>query len=262
MALTAAQLKARDGRLTASRVGCLMTGDATKILTLWREMVGDAEPEDLSGIWPVRLGEDTEALNLEWYERRTGRTLMRRGEVVVCPGADWAACTLDGWDAAEPGPVDAKHVGGFEDRRTVVDRYVPQMMWQMICTGAKWSALSIIEGAREPAIEPVLYDAIYAGTLMNRAERFMECVWSLTPPVDFAPTPAPAKPEKVYDMTGSNAWAEHAGLWLENRMAAKAFDGAAKEIKALVAPDASRAYGHGISVSRSKAGALTIKQEG
>lgn len=259
--LTDLQLKARDGKLTASRVGALMTGDADKIMNLWREMVGDPDfvPDDLSDVWPVQLGVATESLNLDWYERRTGHTLARKGEVVVCPRADWAACTLDAWDVVECGPVDAKHVGGFEDRRKVIDRYVPQMMWQMLCTDAKWSALSIIEGAREPAIEPVLFDLIYATTLWERAEAFMQCVWSLTPPLELAPVAAPVKAEKIYDMTGNNAWAMNAGLWTEHRDAAKSFDGATKEIKALVAADAAKAHGHGIVVSRSKAGSLTIK---
>ena len=52
-----------------------MTGDADKILDLWRFMVGDpdhVEP-DWAHIWPVKLGETTEALNLSWYQYKTGR---------------------------------------------------------------------------------------------------------------------------------------------------------------------------------------------
>jgi hypothetical protein len=41
-----------------------MTGDADKIMNLWRELVGDPAfvPEDLSGIWVVQLGSHTESL--------------------------------------------------------------------------------------------------------------------------------------------------------------------------------------------------------
>ena len=102
--LTAEQLRQREGRLTASRVACLMTGDEEKIMDLWREMTGDPSyhAEDLSGVWPVRMGEATEALNLEWFSRKTGRAVTRQGEaVVVCPSFSWAACTLDAsFDAA------------------------------------------------------------------------------------------------------------------------------------------------------------------
>lgn len=262
MSLTAEQLRARDGRLTASRVSCLMTGDADKIMALWREMIGDPDfvPEDLSDVWPVQLGTATEAINLQWYTKRTGRALSRMGEVVICPAAGWAACTLDAWDAAEPGPIDAKHVGGFEPREKVVDRYTPQMMWQMICTGARWSALSIIEGAREPVIEPVLWNAEYAAELWRRAEAFMACVRDLTPPVAFAPVAAPAIPTKEYDMAGSNAWTMHAGIWIETKDAANRFKGAEKELKALVPDDAVRCFGAAIEVKRDRAGRLGIKQ--
>ena len=67
MALTQAQLAARDGKLTASRVACLMTGDAERIYALWLEMVGDPsfEPEDLSDVWPVQLGSVTEE---HWHD--------------------------------------------------------------------------------------------------------------------------------------------------------------------------------------------------
>ena len=75
---------ARKGKLTASRIACLMTGNAAAIMQLYLEMIGEGEPEDLSAVWPVRLGEATEALNLEWFERRN-TILSRHGEVVVHP---------------------------------------------------------------------------------------------------------------------------------------------------------------------------------
>jgi len=261
MSLTEAQLKARDGKLTASRVACLMTGDETKIMNLWREMVGDPAfiADDLSGVWPVRLGEATEALNLSWYERKTGRALTRKGEVVVCPRAEWAASTLDGWDAAVPAVIECKHVGGYEARDVVLARYQPQLHWQMICTGAKQAVLSVIEGAKEPALEVVDFDESYAAELWTRAERFMACVRDLVEPVTLAPVAAPVKAEKIYDMRESNAWAAHAADWLAHKEAAGKFDKAAKEIKGLTPADAAKAHGHGIAVSRNKAGALSIK---
>ena len=102
MSLSAAQIEARKGKLTASRIACLMTGDAPAIMRLYREMIGEELPEDLSHIWPVRLGEATEQLNLDWYEEGGGSPVTRRGEVVGHPKHLWAAATLDGWDS---GPV-------------------------------------------------------------------------------------------------------------------------------------------------------------
>lgn len=255
------QVKARDGKLTASRVACLMTGDEEKIMNLWRELVGDPAfvEEDLSGVWPVQLGSHTESLNLDWYERRTGKPLSRRGDVVIHPGFDWAAATLDAWDDDLQAPVECKHVGGFEKTDAILQRYAPQSHWQMMVTGANQCVFSIIEGAREPIIEIVRLDLDYAAELLARAKQFMECVWNLTPPVILAPVAPPAKPEKTYDMQGNNEWASEAVTWLTTRQAAKDFAACEKAIKAIVPADAIKCNGHGISVSRNKAGSLSIK---
>lgn len=261
--LSPAQVAARDGRLTASRVACLMTGDTESILNLWRELTGDPSfvPEDLSGIWAVALGSHTEVLNLDWYEQRTGKPLSRRGEVVIHPKTDWAAATLDAWDDALSAPVECKHVGGFEKTEAVIARYFPQAHWQMIVTGASKCVFSIIEGAREPTIEVVERDDAYATELWTRAEQFMQCVFDLRPPVAMAPIAAPPpKAERIYDFATNNQWCSEAVTWQECRQAAKDFDAAEKTLKSLVPADAARVTGGGIEAKRDKANRLSIRE--
>lgn len=260
--LSPTQLQARDGKLTASRVACLMTGDAEKIMDLWREMTGDPAfaAEDLSGVWAVQLGSHTESLNLDWYERRTGKPLSQRGDVIFHEQFDWAACTLDAWDNDLACPVECKHVGGFEKTEAIIARYMPQAHWQMIVTGASKCVFSIIEGAREPIIETVVYDEAYGAELMHRAERFMECVNNLTPPVVMPAVEAPAKAEKAYDYAKNNKWVSEAVTWAANRQAAKDFAACEKELKKLVPSDAVRVFGGGIEAKRDRAGRLTIKE--
>ena len=84
-----------------------MTGDADKIMRLYREMIGEELPEDLSHVWPVRLGEATEQLQLDWYDMKGG-VVIRRGEVVTHPKLAWAAATLDGWDQDLGCPIECK----------------------------------------------------------------------------------------------------------------------------------------------------------
>lgn len=260
--LTRQQLEAREGRLTASRVACLMRGDDAAILDLWREMVGDPEykPKDLSGIWAIQLGETTETLNLDWYERKQQRPVSRRGEVVIHHRVDWAACTLDGFDDELPGPVEAKHVGGREALATIVDRYQSQIHWLMLVTGSRQAALSVIEGASEPIVEIIPRDEEYAAELWRRAEAFMACVWSFTPPVAGEVVLAPVLAVKTYDFAGNNEWGSEAAAWLETRAARKRNEVAEKAIKGLVPADAKRAHGNGIEVARNRAGALTIRE--
>ncbi len=281
MALSAEQLEAREGKLTASRVGVLMNGDDAALHDLWRECTGDPsyEPPDLSGVWPVQLGSHTEVLNLRWYTRKVGRAVTRQGEVVVSQERDWAAATLDGWDAAyplarpgeaglgeagqgmEPAVIEAKHVGGFEPRETVVARYMPQVHWQMYCTDARLAVLSIIEGARGPALEEVPRDDDYLAELLRRADAFWRCVETLTPPVALPPADPPRPvAARVVDMGQSNSWANFAADWLENRGAAKTFNAAVKELKALTPDDAKQAHGAGIQATRARNGALRITE--
>jgi len=97
--LTPAQIDARRGKMTSSRIACLMTADVAKIMQLYMEMTEDPAfcPEDFSMFWPVRLGEATEQLNLDFFEQKNGMAVTRRGEVVVHPEIEWAAATLDGF---------------------------------------------------------------------------------------------------------------------------------------------------------------------
>ena len=73
---------------------------------------------------------------------------------------------------------------------------------------------------------------------------------------------APVLPEalRTVDMTGSNTWADAAARLLAHHAAAKSFDAAVKDIKALIEPDVKLAYGHGIRANRAKNGAVKITE--
>lgn len=256
--LTQIQLAERKGKLTASRVACLMAGDTQKIMDLWLEMTGQKEEDDLFDVWPVRLGEATEKLQLDWYELKTGAWVSQRGKVCV---KDWAACTLDGWIDSLHCPIECKHVGGREPLETIIERYQPQMHWQMIVTGAEQCALSVIMGANEPLIEFVPRDDVYGIELWRRGAQFMDCVFDRKPPVVLDPVAAPIDPAKVYDFTGNNAWSWAAADWLENKNAADKASAAVKLLKGLVPEDAKKCTGHGVRITRDRAGRLSLRAE-
>jgi predicted phage-related endonuclease len=152
-----------------------MHGDAAKIMQLYREMIGEGEPENLDHVWPVRLGSATEQLNLDWFEMKNG-PLSRRGDVVVHKKYDWAAATLDAWSDDLECPVETKHVGGREPLEVIIERYQPQMQWQMEVTGASQCALSVIMGASEPVVEFIDRDVEYAAEMVRRGWQFICCV--------------------------------------------------------------------------------------
>lgn len=257
--LTDTQIKARAGKLTASRVACLMTGDAAKIMQLYLEMIGEGEPEDLSHVWPVQLGSATEALNLDWFEMKNG-PLTRRGDVVVHPKHPWAAATLDAWSPDLRCPVETKHVGGREPLEIIIDRYQPQMQWQMEVTGAEQCALSVIMGASEPIVEFIPRDEDYAAEMVVRGKQFMDCVAARRPPVALEPVAPPADASKVYDFSGNNFWADSAFKWLGSKDAAEQCKAAEKTLKAMVPEDAKKVTGHNIQITRDRAGRLSLRE--
>ncbi len=263
MALTAKQLQAREGKLTASSVGVLMRGDAEKIYNLWLECIGDPAwvAPNFDDNWAVQMGNITEPLNLAWYEKKYGK-VTRQGEVVTMVTPAWAACTLDGFDAERRIPIECKF-SLYKKPDEVRDWYMPQLHWQMAVTGTRQCAISVITGGNEPRVEYVDYSDAYAGELWKRATEFWHCVETLTPPVtlEAIKPPVPKEQWRTVSMEGNNGWASAAADWLENKESAKKFDQAKDEIKELVEPDVGVATGHGIIVKRSVSGSLTIKQE-
>ena len=261
--LTAAQRLAREGKLTASRVAPLMTGDKAKIMAVWRELCGDPsyEEENLDDVWAVQLGVATEQLNLDWYEKLRN-PITRRGHVIIHPDYGWAAATLDGFDSTLPGPIEVKHVSGFEKYETVLARYMPQLTWQMECTDTHKCAFSVIQGARQPFVDVIEYDRLYAIELMSRAKKLMEHVWSMTPPVEMEPVEY-TKPSRLreYDMAGNNHWASYAKDFIDHQSAAKLFKDAEAKLKEMTPNDGSLARGYGVVVRRDRALRLSVRAD-
>jgi hypothetical protein len=261
--LTAAQRLAREGKLTASRVAPLMTGDKAKIMAVWRELCGDPsyEEENLDDVWAVQLGVATEQLNLDWYQRLRNPVTCR-GEVVVHPDYNWAATTLDGFDAVLNIPIEVKHVSGFEKYEAVLARYMPQVHWQMQCLNVRKCAFSVIQGARQPYVDILEYDQAYGAELMSRAQKLMEHVWNMTPPVEMEPVEY-TKPSRLreYDMAGNNHWASYAKDFLDHQSAAKLFKDAEAKLKEMTPNDGSLARGYGVVVRRDRALRLSVRAD-
>lgn len=258
--LTAEQEIARKGKLTASRVAVLMNGSATDIMDLWLEMTNDPsfKPDDLSGVWPVQLGSATEALNVAWFARKIG-PVSGVGKVLTHNNG-WAACTLDAWSDADECPVECKHVGGHESLQTVIDRYQPQMHWQMIVTGAAQCAFSVIMAAAEPVVEYIPLDQEYAAEMLTRADAFMKHVRNKTQPVILPAVAAPIIPTREVDMSTSNEWGSNAVTWLTTKQAKKDCIEAEAALKALVPGDAKIATGAGIRITKNRAGSMSLRE--
>jgi len=251
----------RRSGIGGSDANAILSGDEERIVRLWREKRGEVGAEDLSGVLPVMLGSWTEAFNRQWFERETGWQVGRVGASLVCGTHAWRRCTLDGFVKARAAVFEAKHVGAFHKSEEVLERYMPQLQHNMAVAGVDLAILSVIYGNHKWEIHEVASDWLYQQELLIAETRFWHCVVSGEVPIP-APVPPPPKPVGTREMCleGNNMWASAAADWLECREAAKRHGNAATTLKALVEADVARAFGHGVEIRRSKAGALTIRE--
>ena len=266
LGLDAAQLEARKSGIGGSDANTIMSGNAERILQLWREKRGEAEPDDLSGILAVQMGSYTEPLNAAWFEKQTGQEITGRNESVQHPTIPFMRATLDGrvFDLfAEARFVwEAKHVSPHGTDEDIFNRYVPQLTHNALCDGAGGAILSAFRGNGDWLMMEYDLDEAYAEALIEAEAAFWACVQSGEPPAEL-PAPPPPKPRgvKVYDMAESNAWAVHAGSYIETELAAASHESAKKALKELVPDDASKCFGHGLELRRDKRGALRFYKE-
>lgn len=258
--LSPEQLVERKKGIGASEAGKIVSGDW---FSLWELKTGRREDDDLSDVFAVQLGIVTEELNLNWYRRRVGNDPCRRGEAVVSKEYPFLRCTLDGFDEVEKRVIQAKHVNGFTKIADCRAKYVPQVTHEMICTNSRQAVLSVIIGTSDPALELVDYDEFFANDYIEKAREFWGYVERNEPPPQGAPIAEPPPPAvmRVVSMEGKNAWASAANDWLDHNRAAKLFKASEIDLKAMVEPDVREAAGHGIIISRNKAGSLSIKEK-
>ena len=267
LGLSAEDRAARLDLIGGSDANTLMSGDIERVNNLWEEKLRLREPDDLSDVLQVQLGAFTEPFNVAWYEKHTGRKVIRRGEALVHLDHDWMGATLDGVSVAAllvgdlERVFEAKHVSAFAKPDEVLAKYLPQLTHNMLVAGLQHADLSVIFGNHKFEVFSVKLDADYAEQLMAVEEAFWRCVQTRTRPHAVAvKAPVPVSAMRVVDMAGSNAWSVAAADWVANKVAAKTFEDAAKTLKALVADDVKEAFGSGVQAKRNAAGSISISE--
>jgi predicted phage-related endonuclease len=261
LGLSAEDLVARSSFIGGSDANVILSGDAQRILKLWRVKRGEDELEDLSGKLAVMLGSWTEPFNRQWYEQRSGHAVTSVNEVARCAVHTWRRATLDGYVADLEAVWEAKHTSPFTKAEEVLARYMPQLQHTLAVMGCERAVLSVLFGNSRWECFEVAADWLYQADLLEAEQRFWDCVRSGELPVVQPPPPTP-KPAGVREicLEGNNRWATSAADWLQHRLAAKKHAGATTAIKELIEDDVARAFGHGVEVKRSKSGALTIRE--
>ena len=220
-----------------------MGDDEAALIRLWREKLGEIEPEDLSDVLIVQLGTVTEDLNRHWYERNTGRAVKDVQRHIQHPVNKWMAATLDG--RVDPGGAvfEAKFMLPWSfSEGGAAEKHMPQLQHNMWVTAARTAVLSIITGGGKWVEMTIPADPLYQHLLLTAEKKFWRCVESGEPPRLFGIEPPRRKVEatRTLDMSGSNAWAKFASLYRQTRTAALEHERAKTELKALVSEDVGR----------------------
>jgi YqaJ-like viral recombinase domain len=239
----------------------IMSPDEAALIRLWKEKRGETEPVDLSDNLVVQLGVATEALNRSWYERNTGRLVGDVQRWVQHPVHRYLAATLDGMVEDPDAVFEAKFMLPWSfSEEAAAEKHMAQLQHNMWVTNARSAALSIITGGGKWIEMTIPADALYQHFLITAERRFWRCVQTGETPRPYGIEPPRPRVEavRIVDMSGSNSWAELAGLFCVTRSAFLDHERAKAELKALMPEDAKEAAGHGVRAKRSKSGAISF----
>jgi len=239
----------------------IMGADEAALLRLWREKRGEIEQEDLSGNLVVQLGLVTEDLNRRWYEGNTGQILTDLQRRIRHPVLRWMAATLDGRVKATGAVFEAKFMLPWSfSEEAATEKYMPQLQHNMWVVAARSAVLSVITGGGKWVEITTHADPLYQHLIVTAERKFWRCVESGEPPQLFGVEPPKPRIEavRIVDMSGSNSWAEFAGLFRSTRQAFLDHERSKVELKALMPDDAKEAVGHGVRAKRSKSGAVNF----
>jgi len=239
----------------------IMGKDEDALLRLWREKRGEVEPEDLSGNLVVQLGVATEDLNRHWYEANTGKVITDIQKLVRHPVLRWMGATLDGRVHSSDAVFEAKFMLPWAfSEEAATEKYMPQLQHNMWVVAAKSAVLSVITGGGKWVEITTHADPLYQHLIVTAERKFWRCVESGEPPRLFGVEPPKPRIEavRIIDMSGSNSWAEFAGLFRKTRQAFLDHERSKTELKALMPEDAKEALGHGVRAKRSKSGAVSF----
>ena len=240
----------------------IMGDDEARLLRLWREKRGEAEPDDLSQDLIVQLGSITEELNRTWYERNSGNAVEDVQRRVRHPIHKWMCATLDGRVRQTGAVFEAKFMLPWNfSEEGAAEKHMAQLQHNMWVIASRTAVLSIITGGGKWVEVVVRADPLYQHLLLTAEKKFWRCVVSGEEPRLFGvepPRPRLAAVRSV-DMSASNSWAAFSETYRQTRQAHLDHEDAKVELKKLVPEDAKEAFGHGVKAKRSKSGAISFE---
>jgi len=247
----------RTGFIGGSDCVRIMEGDW---LNLWMIKTGRRQSEDLSDSIAVQLGIATEHFNLSWFEKQNNCVLTgHQTKYLDSIGKVPVAATVDA--VFNSSIVEAKHTNSMNNMWSVIERYMPQV--QLYCHVSKSNGvyMSVIFGNNKWESAYVSYDKEYFDSMWAVVSDFWGYVIRDEQPVDVEIPIIETNKIAVDQMVRRNASADNhfisaAHDYIQNQAAAKAFDNAKKDLKAMIADNEREVYCDLLTIKRSKNGSL------
>ncbi|MEE9481765.1 YqaJ viral recombinase family protein [Methylobacterium ajmalii] len=276
--MSAADKASRRASIGGSDAKIIMSGDETAIEQLWLEKRGAAEPENLEDVVLIHLGNVTEDLNFDLFERETGLWCTDSQAKIFHPQYPMLHATLDGKvreeeDSDPLGIMDGKYMLPFsrgEDKWTIhtaLEKHWAQLQHNMLVTGTQRAWLSVITATGGYVVIDCEADLFYQMDLLQNELLFWDAVQSGTYPLlgnidPTAPRPEPLLTIDMMTTKAANAWANHAGGLIDTMEAAIRHDLHREEIKKLFPAEAAVAHAGGVRLKRSSNNRVLFEVDG
>jgi predicted phage-related endonuclease len=248
---------ARRKSIGGSDVRTIMSGDPEAVTNLWLQKRGEIELDDDFGETLLGgLGNITEPLNLDFFEKESGLFVANEQLKIHNPEWPFVHSTLDGLAYRT---LEEANAGLVETAMAVVEakfmlpfyfniddatkKYYPQVQHNMMCNRKPLGFLSIVTGGAQYHKVEIEENVLYQARMMRAVMDFWDCVQTGRHPVAVDIDVPKIERVRTVNMTGNNEWAAVAATLIATKTAHEKHDKAKKELKKLFPQDAALAEG-------------------
>ena len=233
---------------------------------LWLEKTGREEPDDLSGIFAVRLGSYTEEFHIQELEREFDVKIDRQFQSAVDIDGVPCRATMDGVYGAIG--VECKHTNSRTNMDQQLQRYMPQLQFYMMVTGINKIVFSCIFGNQERKHVTVDACEVYQHDLRVEVTKFWSYVkddlepdrgilHAIMPSMDAVPVNSMI----AIDASTNNQFMADAEIFAVTKSKASMHEEAKKRLKNMMPSNCREMYCNDFAIKRAANGSLRMYVE-